>query len=463
MKKPIILFTILLIVSITGTAVAATDFSDVSTKHWAYDAVSQLHQAGLVDGYSDSTFRGDKPLTRYEFAVLIARGLGNYTKANAQQKVLLDKLSAEFAAELNNIGVRLNRLEKNQPNLKFSGNAEVRYTSQDNNGTVASSVGGAYRIRLNGTAKVDDNTNLGLRLTSGVTKAGTKYKYASATFTGFGATSAADDNKNTVTLDRVFLTSTVGAVKATVGAQELKLGTTGFIVDNGYASFDGVKFETKAGNVNLVGNWGRQQKNSAVASIWAVRNNKDTHLPEPYQTTAVPATTIDVASLEAAIQNGKLNYGAGYATLKDGGDVHKTLAEYLYGNAKYVFDANFSLGGEYVYNQQFDTDKTAWTAIATIGDQEITGKGQNNFVVKYYSVGKNSISRLTSYSLQSKASPTEAFADVRNQKGLNIAYNYGFSKNLSAYVAYQKLTDKEATVADDRGFHYYRAAVVAKF
>ncbi|MDF2876215.1 MAG: S-layer y domain protein, partial [Sporomusa sp.] len=181
-KSMIMLFTIILVLSIAGTAVAANDFSDVAARHWAYDAVSQLQQAGLVDGYSDGTFRGDKALTRYEFAVVIARGLENYTKANTQQKGLLDKLSAEFAAELNNIGVRLNKLEKNQPNLKFSGNAEVRYTSQDNNGTAASSVGGAYRIRLNGVAKVDDNTNLGLRLASGTTKAGTKYKYSSATF-----------------------------------------------------------------------------------------------------------------------------------------------------------------------------------------------------------------------------------------------------------------------------------------
>ncbi|QDR79311.1 S-layer homology domain-containing protein [Sporomusa termitida] len=442
MKKSIILLiAILLVLSMAGSAVAANDFSDVAANHWAYDAVNQLQQAGLVDGYSDGAFRGDKALTRYEFAVVIARGLENYTKANNHQQGLLNKLSAEFAAELNNIGVRLNKLEKNQPNLKFSGIAEVRYTSQDNNGTVPSSVGGAYRVRLNGVAKVDANTSLGLRLASGTTKSGTKYKYSSGTFTSFGSNAAADDNKNNVTLDRIFLTSTIGAVQTTVGAQELKLGTTGFIVDSGGISFDGIKFATAVGAVKLVGNWGRQQKNGSAG------------------------TTIDVASLEAAAKQGKLNYGTGYATLKDRGNVHTTLAEYLHGNAKYRFDDGFSLGGEYVYNQQADSDKTAWTAIATIGNQEIVAKGQNNIVVKYYHVDKNSISRLTSYSLQSKAGAgiTEAFSDVRNLKGLNVAYNYGFSKNLRAYVAYQKLTDKEAAAGDDRGYQYYRAAVVANF
>ncbi len=460
MKKSILrgIITALLVVNTVSTATAA-EFADVSAQHWAYSAVSELRKAGLIDGFGDGTYRGNKELTRYEFAVVTARALENYSKANSQQKALLDKLSAEFAAELNNIGVRLNKLEKNQPNLKLTGNVEFRYTSQDNNGDVASAVGGAYRLRLNGEAKVDDNTKFGFRATSGITKAGTKYKYSSATFTSVGSTWAADDNKNTVTLDRVFLTSKVGAVKATVGAQELKLGTTAFIVDNGAYSFDGVKFETQTGKVNFVANWGRQQKNGAVAAGYKI-GSSGTIVP----TAAIPATTLDVASLEASVKNGKLAYGAGYATLKDNGAADKTLAEYLYGNVNYLFNSNLSLGGEYVQNQEFASDKNAWVVVATVGDQAIVKKGQNNLVIKYYNVDKNSISRLTSYNLQNKAgaSVTEAF-DVRNQKGLNIAYNYGFSPNLSAYVAYQKITDKEATAADDRGYNFYRTALVAKF
>ena len=460
MKKSILraIITALLVVNTVSTATAA-EFSDVSSRHWAYSAVSELHKAGLIDGFGDGTYRGNKELTRYEFAVVTARALENYDKANSQQKALLDKLSAEFAAELNNIGVRLNKLEKNQPVLKFTGITEIRYTAQDNNGNVASAVGAAYRLRLNGEAKVDDTTKLGFRVASGVTKAGTKYKYASATFTGFGSAGAADDNKNTVTLDRVFLTGAIGAIKTTVGAQELKLGTTAFIVDNGAYSFDGVKFETQTGNLNLAANFGRQQKNGAVAAGYKIGSG-GTIVP----TAAIAATTLDVASLEASVKNGRFTYGAGYATLKDRGDVKTTLAEYLYGNANYVFTDRFSLGGEYIQNREADSDKNAWTLVATIGDQAIVKKGQSNLVIKYYSVDRNSISRLTSYNLQNKAAAgvTEAF-DVRNQKGLNIAYNYGFSPNLSAYVAYQKINDKEAAAGDDRGYNFYRTALVAKF
>ncbi|HEY3424401.1 MAG TPA: S-layer homology domain-containing protein [Negativicutes bacterium] len=461
MKKSIILtLALVLLVSISGTTFAA-NISDVPAKHWAYDAVSQLSKAGLIEGFGDGTFRGDKPLTRYEFAVVTARALEKYSKADAQQKALLDKLATEFVTELNTIGVRLTKLEKNQPNLKFTGSSEIRYTAQDNNGTVASAAGGAYRLRLDGLATVDENTALGIRVASGTTKAGTQFKYSSATFTGFGSNVYGDDNKNTYVLDRYFLTRNIGAVKTTLGAQELKLGTTSFIVDSGAYSFDGVKFAGKTGVVNLVANWGRQQKNSAVAASYKIGANGAI-----VATPAIAATTLDVASLEAATSYGKLQYGVGYATLKDSGDATTTLAKYLYGNATYTFDTKFSVGGEYVQNRQSDTDKNAWVAIATIGDQAIVKKGQNNLVIKYYSVGKNSISRLTTYNLQNKAAAatTEAFSDVQNQKGLNIAYNYGFSKNLYAYAAYQKLTDKEITTANtDQGYQFYRVAVVAKF
>lgn len=460
MKKSfIITLTVLFLLSIGGTAFGANNFSDVPTKHWAYDAVSQLQKSGLFDGYGDGTFRGDKPLTRYEFASLTARGLENYNKANAQQKVLLDKLAIEFVTELNNMGVRLTKLEKTQPNLKITGSSELRYTAQDFKDTTASSVAAGFRLFLNGVAKVDEDTELGLRLMSGVTKAGTKYKYDSTTFTSFGNTAAADDNRNTVTLDRYFLTRKIGAVKTTLGAQELKIGIPLFIVDNNVYSYDGVKFAVPLGQVNLVSQWGRQQKSSAVAAGYKIGAG-GTIVP----TAAVPASSIEVASLEASTNYGKLNYGVGYATLKDDYDVKATLAKYLYGNAVYTFGSKFSLGGEYVQNREFEDNNNAWTAVATIGDQAIVKNGQNNIVIKYWDVGKHSISRMTNYTLQNKAAATDAFTDVKNQKGYYIAYNYGFSKNLTAYVLYSNTIDDEAVTANnDKSIQFGRVGIIAKF
>jgi hypothetical protein len=85
MKKTfVILLALLLILGLASSALAANDvsFSDVPTNHWAYGAVAKLANAGLIDGYSDGTFRGDKPITRYEFAILITRTMGQYEKAD---------------------------------------------------------------------------------------------------------------------------------------------------------------------------------------------------------------------------------------------------------------------------------------------------------------------------------------------------------------------------------------------
>ena len=58
-------------------ASAADSFSDVPRGHWAYDAVEQLAEKGIINGYADSTFRGDKTVTRYEMAQMIAQALKN--------------------------------------------------------------------------------------------------------------------------------------------------------------------------------------------------------------------------------------------------------------------------------------------------------------------------------------------------------------------------------------------------
>ena len=55
-----------LALGISGTALAANPFSDLPAGHWAYGAVAKLAAAGVVDGFPDGTFKGDKTMTRYE-------------------------------------------------------------------------------------------------------------------------------------------------------------------------------------------------------------------------------------------------------------------------------------------------------------------------------------------------------------------------------------------------------------
>ena len=72
MKKSLVL-AMAMALGVTASAYAAQPFSDVPAGHWAYDSVAKLAAAGVIDGYGDSTFGGDRLLTRYEMAQITAR------------------------------------------------------------------------------------------------------------------------------------------------------------------------------------------------------------------------------------------------------------------------------------------------------------------------------------------------------------------------------------------------------
>jgi hypothetical protein len=134
MKKTLVtLLALVFVLGIAGTAFAApaNPFVDVPAKHWAYGAVAKLVKAGIVDGYGDGTFRGDRAMTRYEMAQVVAKAMAKSEKADAETKALIDKLAVEFAAELNNLGVRVAKLEKNASNIKLSGDVRLRYVHTD--------------------------------------------------------------------------------------------------------------------------------------------------------------------------------------------------------------------------------------------------------------------------------------------------------------------------------------------
>ena len=122
MKKSLVL-AMAMALGVTASAYAANPFSDVPAGHWAYDSISKLAAAGVIDGYGDGTFGGDKLMTRYEMAQIVAKAMAK--GAN------VDKLAAEFADELDNLGVRVANLEKKADNVKVTGEVRFRYVDQD--------------------------------------------------------------------------------------------------------------------------------------------------------------------------------------------------------------------------------------------------------------------------------------------------------------------------------------------
>ena len=153
---------------------AANPFSDVSTSDWAYQAVADLSDQGVVEGYPDGTFKGQNNITRYEMAQIIARLMAKEDQLNAEQRATIDKLAGEYADELNTLGVRVADLEKKVGNLKFSGDARFKWnqgyrtTSEPTRDGKAKDLFNA-RLRVKAVANINDSTYAVARLSSGNT------------------------------------------------------------------------------------------------------------------------------------------------------------------------------------------------------------------------------------------------------------------------------------------------------
>ena len=157
MKKSLVL-AMAMALGVTASAYAANPFSDVPAGHWAYDSISKLAAAGVIEGYGDDTFRGDRLMTRYEMAQIVAKAMAK--GAN------VDKLAAEFADELDALGVRVAALEKKVDNVKITGEARFHYGhgKRTEYGLSGKAHDTGLRTRLYFTGKVNDNWNYVARI-----------------------------------------------------------------------------------------------------------------------------------------------------------------------------------------------------------------------------------------------------------------------------------------------------------
>ncbi len=170
MKKTLVsaLTTALVVGAASTTFAASNPFSDVPADHWAYDAVAQLAADGVIEGYGDTTFQGDKNITRYEMAQMVAKAMAK-TDVSGADKAMIDKLAAEFADELNNLGVRVANLEKHADNVKWGGVLEYTYTStrhdqaNEQKGKTKRNID-EYVFRLEPVAEVNDHWTVHARI-----------------------------------------------------------------------------------------------------------------------------------------------------------------------------------------------------------------------------------------------------------------------------------------------------------
>ena len=217
------------------SAYAANPFSDVTADDWAYQAVSDLSAQGVVEGYPDGTFKGERNMTRYELAQIVARLMAKEDQLNAEQQATLDKLAGEYADELANLGVRVSNLEKKVGNISWAGDARMRYINKAKTNDKDAWDG---RLRLTVKGQVNDATYVQGRIATNMW-----FKDAKP-----------DDGDGNTTMDRLFVNHNFGEKTSVVlGRQDLTV-FGGLEYDD---AFDGAKLAYNDGKFDAYAAFGQ--------------------------------------------------------------------------------------------------------------------------------------------------------------------------------------------------------------
>lgn len=114
MKKSLTTLAITLALGAATTAFAASadSFTDVPKDHWSYAALDELVKDGIIEGYGDSTFQGNRMMSRYEMATIVAKAMDKVKSGSLGDQALVEKLEKEYGGELEALNKKVDALDK---------------------------------------------------------------------------------------------------------------------------------------------------------------------------------------------------------------------------------------------------------------------------------------------------------------------------------------------------------------
>ena len=396
MKKSLVL-AMAMALGVTASAYAANPFSDVPAGHWAYDSINKLATAGVIEGYGDTTFGGDKLMTRYEMAQIVAKAMAK--GAN------VDKLAAEFADELDNLGVRVANLEKKADNVKVTGEMRYRYTDSSNDGNKYNDL----RSRLWVNGQINDDWS----------------------YTGM-LENTQDLTDNAGNEDTSFLPA---YVEGNLGGLYVTAGRYNAFFANGNV------YDTRADGVEVSYGSKIQLKGfagKATDATWTDVKNEDHD-----------TSFGNYAGVELTGDFNKLGLTAGYVNFKDmykdaeykNGPVGEGLDNAIwYVGGSYDFDGNVAVSGMYLKGDASYKDKDVkvggsdgWSAGRTYYRAEASEAGSWGLFANYYDQGGMTY---VAHTTDANTFDNEGF------KGWGVGTNYAFAKGIVGTVAYYDTVSK---------------------
>ncbi|MBR3499194.1 MAG: S-layer homology domain-containing protein [Selenomonadaceae bacterium] len=405
MKKTVAAaLTAAFVAGMTSSALAASNpFSDVPAGHWAYQSVAKLAAEGVIEGYGDGTYRGDRNITRYEMAQMIAKAMAkNPTGAS---KADLDRLAAEFRDELDALGVRVAELEKYADKVVWTGELRYRYWNDRETLPYTSRklkrTNNQLQLRLFPTATVNDHWKIKARMTASSnmkedTTSNFKLTYAYAEGKYF-------DDKLTLNVGRMPLYTNVD---------------DGLVFDDFFSGFQAI--------------YGDKFKVALMAGRW----NLDNAILNVPNELVFDDSTASYQGAEISYDNDKLFVGVGYHHFRS--DDFEYLPGYKKDNkkaknanvwavgARYNFDNGFKIRGAYASNTKADEYKRSWTAGIGYKGADRKVAGSWGIGVDYRYVGQNT----------SMAPTFDTFSLRTNKKGVDISVDWAPLQNTYVKIGY---------------------------
>ena len=421
------------------TAFAANPFSDVTPDSWAYKSVSQLASAGIINGYPDGTFKGQKDITRFEMAQMIAKAMANQDRANAEQQAMINRLADEFSNELNNLGVRVGRLEDRAGNVKVNGDVRLRYLGTKAMGQDFIRSDGEYskksqleaRARIKFNAKINNHTDAVVRMTV--------KNYELGDTIDLGTTEPSD----TAFIDQVYVNHRFG------NHVSAKLGRFNQVIGNGYFyddTFDGAQINIGNEKVQWQAAYGYFLKGGFVNS--STEEND----------------TVTYTSLRGQLHK-HMNVGGFFARMNA---IHNRGFSFrtFYG---FHTDMNFNkvwIGGEWLKGSN-TSNATGWTAGVGYGNYQIAKKGTWDVKAQYFNIDQNMGAISSKWNLAYDATQTKMDGHLwfHGYKGWLGTVDYALQDHLglSVYTGFKGKT-KPIDATDYRSLsNYYRVELNYQF
>ena len=436
MKKTLVsaLTTALVVGAASTTFAAANPFADVPADHWAYDAVAQLVQDGVVNGYSaDGTFKGDQSMSRYEMAQIVAKAMAKSDAADNNNKALIEKLSAEFSDELANLGVRVANLEAKTDNVKWTG--LIRY---DWNNTNYES---PYRDKTK--HRHDETNKLKLRFTPSITINENWTGYSEIDYNVNADETAAIDTSDPVRNANIEVSKIYA--EGVYGKADIKLGRFGSFSNASHGLF----FDDKVTGAEVIyaptSNWKVKATAGRIDAISGKDNGRrDVNM---FEANGV-ATSATYYAAEVLYNNAKFEAGVGYHVAGANNTAFDDNGTYKVWDAGvgYAFDKNVKATFDYARGNEptdYPFSKDAYSVQVNYKGANAADKGSWGAYVAYRSLSPIA-------AMQATYDHKNGVAGFRSLKGWEIGADYAWAKNIVSTFKYfnGKDTDSEQSGHD---------------